>query len=208
MTDDIPIERSRLLAAAFEEIYRKGFCLTSMSDIAARAEACERELRRHFPTKRALGLALIDEVIEPMIDELMIRPVDHANASLASLGRVLHLLQEKARAGAFPCGCPLNNLAQEMSLLDAAFREQIERIYERWRGALARTLEREKDQGKVLPTVDPTAAATFLVAAIEGSMGITKTSRSADMLTSCCHALIDYLNAAVRAPHAEPVSMP
>jgi AcrR family transcriptional regulator len=53
--------RRRLLGAAEELFGRKGYESTSMSEVAERAEVGVGTLYHHFPDKRALLLALIDD---------------------------------------------------------------------------------------------------------------------------------------------------
>jgi TetR/AcrR family transcriptional repressor of nem operon len=79
-------------------------------------------------------------------------------------------------------GCPLNNLAQEMSPLDRRFRQEIEAICREWRSGLATALERGKAEGSVRSDVDSAAVAAFLVASIEGSYGLAKGTKDGGIL--------------------------
>jgi hypothetical protein len=79
-------------------------------------------------------------------------------------------------------GCPLNNLAQEMSPLDARFRKAIDGIYEEWIGGSAAGLERGRQEGSVRSEVDPRAVAGFIVATIEGSYGLAKGTKDGEIL--------------------------
>jgi hypothetical protein len=90
-------------------------------------------------------------------------------------------------------GCPLNNLAQEMSPLDPRFRRAINATFDAWREGFAGTLERGQAEGKVRREVDARKVAAFLVAAIEGSFGLAKSARSASMVRSNLELLNVYL---------------
>ena len=58
-------------------------------------------------------------------------------------------------------GCPLNNLAQEMSPLDEGFRARINGIYHDQRRAIKEALERGIEAGNVRKNVVPERAAAF-----------------------------------------------
>ncbi|HEV8177740.1 MAG TPA: TetR/AcrR family transcriptional regulator, partial [Gemmatimonadales bacterium] len=59
--------RDRLLNAAFEEIYRRGFQATSLDTILAKAGVTKGALYHHFPDKAALGYAVVDEVVKGLL---------------------------------------------------------------------------------------------------------------------------------------------
>jgi hypothetical protein len=81
-------------------------------------------------------------------------------------------------------GCPLNNLAQEMSPLDERFRRRIAATFETWTSGFAQVLERGLAAGTIRKDVDSKKMANFLVAAIEGSFGLAKAARSPALLRS------------------------
>lgn len=90
-------------------------------------------------------------------------------------------------------GCPLNNLAQEMSPLDEGFRLRLDRVAAELRDGFANALERGKRAGTVRADVDPKATALFVIAAMEGCVGMAKNAQSLDVLKSCGQGLIQYL---------------
>jgi AcrR family transcriptional regulator len=51
--------RDKLLKAAFEEIYRRGFQAASLDTILAKAGVTKGALYHHFPDKGALGYAVV-----------------------------------------------------------------------------------------------------------------------------------------------------
>src|SRR5258708_38566554 len=53
--------RGRILDAAFELFQRQGYNATSVHEIAAEARVTGGALHHHFPSKKALGLAVIEE---------------------------------------------------------------------------------------------------------------------------------------------------
>jgi AcrR family transcriptional regulator len=58
-----PARRERILAAAAELAARRGFHTVSMTDIGAQAGIVGSGVYRHFPTKEAILVALLDRVM-------------------------------------------------------------------------------------------------------------------------------------------------
>ena len=58
------VTRDKLLQAAFEEIYRRGFQSTSLDTILAKAGVTKGALYHYFPDKASLGYAVVEEVVK------------------------------------------------------------------------------------------------------------------------------------------------
>jgi TetR/AcrR family transcriptional regulator, transcriptional repressor for nem operon len=174
--------RERLLEAGFREIHRQGFQPASLEAIVEGAGVTKGALYHHFATKQALGYAVVDEIISSVLDERWITPLADAPDPVDAL---VALVRKAARAASVELGCPLNNLAQEMSGVDAGFQRRIERLYRRWEAGVARALERGQRQRRVRSDVDVGAAATFVVASIEGALGLAKTRGDHQPLQAC-----------------------
>jgi TetR/AcrR family transcriptional repressor of nem operon len=56
--------RARLIAAARSFVRRKGFAATSVDDLCAAAAVTKGAFFHHFPSKEALGVALVDDWTE------------------------------------------------------------------------------------------------------------------------------------------------
>ena len=190
--------RQRLLGAAFIEVYRSGFQAASLDTILARAGVTKGALYHHFSDKAALGYAVLDQVVAGLLLERWLRPLARLGADLDPLAALQALLRHRAAhitAHEVTLGCPLNNLAQEMSPLDDRFRRRINRTFDAWRKGFARTLDRARAAGTVRRNVDSRAVAGVLVAAIEGSIGLAKTARSRSLLRTNLEALATSLDA-------------
>ena len=187
--------RQRLLDAAFEEIYRHGFQAASLDTILSRAGVTKGALYHHFGGKAGLGHAVIDEVVRVKALDRWVAPLDPADDDpLASLQRTIRRCAAKLDARDIELGCPLNNLAQEMAPIDAEFRARIEATYDEWRAGYARAIRRAQKIGIVRKDVNPRKAATFLVAAAEGSFGSGPRAASRAMLRSNLEMLAAWLD--------------
>ena len=90
-------------------------------------------------------------------------------------------------------GCPLNNLAQEMSGLDEGFRQRIQRALETWQQGLAQALRRGQARGFVSEDVDPEKAAIFVLASLEGTIGLAKNAQSPEVFEDSWYGLERFL---------------
>jgi AcrR family transcriptional regulator len=184
--------RQRLLDAAFAEIYRHGFQAASLANILADTGLTKGALYHHFPDKKSLGLAVVDEIIGKRMTE---RFVDPLMASKQPMRAMLDLLGEKRRQpeASLKLGCPLNNLMQEMSPVDEDFRMGLRRVLSAWQIAFEETLQRAQAAGELRRDVDCRAAALFIVAAWEGCVGVAKNMQSADGFADCMAQLQGYV---------------
>jgi TetR/AcrR family transcriptional repressor of nem operon len=97
------------------------------------------------------------------------------------------------QTGSWLQGCPLNNLAQEMSPLDNGFHTRINRLYDTWRADVAAALERGIEAGTVKPTIAPNSVAALVVAAQMGIWGSGKSSRNEAVMRQAAEGLCEYL---------------
>jgi TetR/AcrR family transcriptional regulator, transcriptional repressor for nem operon len=187
------VTRDKLLKAAFEEIYRRGFQAASLDTILRKAGVTKGALYHHFPDKASLGYAVVDEVVKGLLLErwgVLKPPTDDP---LTALQRVLRERAAKLTTREVELGCPLNNLAQEMSPLDQRFRHEVNATFDIWTAAVAKDLERGQANETVRKDVDARKVAAFVVASIEGSFGLAKGAQSAAMLHSNLEVLSSFL---------------
>jgi len=195
------VTRQKLLSAAFEEIYRSGFQAASLDRILAKAGVTKGALYHHFVDKAALGYAVVDEVVKGLLLERWLGLLDqHTGDPLAALQGVFRQRAASLSADEIEFGCPLNNLAQEMSPLDERFRRLVDATFGAWRKGFAQALERGQADGSVRQDVDARKVAAFLVAAAEGSYGLAKSANSRTMLRSNLETLATYLDSLRPAP--------
>ncbi|MDX8397565.1 MAG: TetR/AcrR family transcriptional regulator, partial [Mariprofundaceae bacterium] len=182
--------KQALLEAAFEEMHRYGFQGTSISSILQRTGMTKGALFHHYPSKLALAYAVLDEVIEPMIVDIWLVPLDSRDDPIGALQDLLRSsvkrMSDHLGRNALLLGCPLNHLAQEMSPLDEGFKDRCNRIFSRWQSGITGVLVDGQDKGLVRMDVDAENTAMFLIASIEGAISMGKRTQS---LARCLEAL-------------------
>jgi len=195
--------RERLLEAGFREIHRRGFQPASLDTIVDEAGVTKGALYHHFANKQALGYAVVDEVLRAALYERWLGPIERAKDPLdALIGSIRKASQGKV---VIEIGCPMNNLAQEMSAVDEGFQQRICELYQRWEAGVMRALERGQMQGRVRRDVDVAEAATFIVASLAGALGLAKTRKNGAPLGACATGLTHYL-VALRPERRRPAS--
>lgn len=193
--------RDKLLQAAFCEIHRHGYQAASIANILHDTGLTKGALYHHFPTKHDLGLAVIDEVIRERLEGLIFRRLRASRQPMATL---LEIIGDKAGIDpqAIALGCPLNNLIQEMSPLDAAFKDKLKDILTTWGSTVEDALRRAQEDGSLRADVDCRAASLFIVSAWEGCVGIAKNLQSPASFWLCMEQLRGYVASLQAAPAA------
>lgn len=192
--------RETLLQHAFQQIHEYGFQAVSLDAILRDTGVTKGALYHHFPNKNALGYAVVEEVIAPMVDEFWIRPVVQSDGPVQALRRIIQSSGEAMTTEELRMGCPLNNLSQEMSPLDEGFRQRLDAIYEYWRHSLSDAFARGKSNNTVAEHVNPDTTAAFLIAALEGCIGIAKNAQSKEVLDQCGAGILNYLDSLLPDP--------
>src|ERR1043166_2686835 len=142
--------RSRILKAAFDEFYHNGFQGGSLNRIVDAAGTTKGGLFPHFDGKDDLGSAVIEEIIRPHMKAHWLETLANSIDPIADVKRTMQsFAQEAVEKGGIVHGCPLNNLAQEMSPLNEDFRKRIEKVYTEWRECLEAAFARGIKMGKV-----------------------------------------------------------
>ena len=187
--------RDQILKAAFRSVYEQGLSATSLDAVLARAGLTKGALYHHFECKQALGCALVDEVLAPMVLAQWVEPLRGTEDPITALRELLRAQAQAPSADVLRFGCPLNNLAQEVSSQDDELRRHLEAVMVRWVAALRDALARGQGAGTVRADADPERVARFVVAAIEGAISLAKTARDPAVLRGSYEELGSYLEA-------------
>jgi len=187
--------REKILMAAFDEIYSYGYQSASLSNILKNTGTTKGALYHHFKSKKELGLAVLDEVICASYRESWIEPLRTTDDPITIMTELLVNSSGQMTDEDVHRGCPLNNLAQEMSPIDADFRDRIRQAFTEWQEAIAAAMERGKAAGNVEKDLDTKSISLLVVATLEGCMGVAKNMQSLDTLMCCGRGLIDRMEA-------------
>jgi TetR/AcrR family transcriptional repressor of nem operon len=189
--------RERLLQAGFQEVYRSGFQSASIDTILAATNVTKGALYHHFDSKEELGHAIIEEIIAKFTRDKWSRPLERARNPINTLIAIVQATSVRPKD--VEGGCPLANLAQEMSALDDQFRKRLETIFHAWQEGIATALRRGQSEGTVRRDLVPEETAGFLIAMYEGYVMLAKNAQDAEVWNVGMRNIVGWLKS-LRAP--------
>jgi TetR/AcrR family transcriptional regulator, transcriptional repressor for nem operon len=154
-------------------------------------------LYHHFDSKEALGYAIVEEIIGPDNCRQWLRPLQTCKDPIETLIGIVQKLS--VRPEDVRGGCPLINLAQEMSPLDAGFRKRLATILGDWQDGVAAALLDGQKHGRVRRDLEAAQAAGFLVAVVEGYGSLAKNAQDAKVMKTGIKNIVGWLRS-IRAP--------
>lgn len=186
--------RRKVLDAAFDLFQKQGYNGTSMQHLMQATEVTGGALHHHFATKRSLALAVFEERVAPAVRETWIDPVRAATSFGQGIQTVFDEIIASIDARGSTSGCPLNNLAMELSLADPDFRKAASGIFREWQDALAERV-RETRAGSKMSKAARNDVAGFVVASYSGAMSLAKAEQSTAALRNAALILKRWLQA-------------
>jgi len=193
-------ERTRklLLQAAFREIHKSGFESTGLDTILAATGVTKGALYHHFRSKKAVGYAMVEEVVAKVMVDKWLRPFRSSADpidTLIGIVKATPLRLEEVRSG-----CPWNNLAQEMSQRDELFRKHLAKVLHDWQEGIATALRRGQAEGTVRRDLDARETASFLIAMYEGYVTLAKNAQDVNVWKVGIRNIVGWLRS-LRAPN-------
>ncbi len=196
-TNDPAGMRRKIIDASFALMSRDGYAASSMHDLRDASNVSSGAFAHHFPSKKALGLCVIREGIARAVADAWITPVSKATSAPAGIRDAFSAIVAELERNGSVSGCPLNNLAVELSSHDPELRQEMDAIFESWRAAIAGKLRDDLDAG-LASDLDPQRAAMFVVAVYSGAMAMAKASQTTAPLLDSLSELINYFRTLYR----------
>lgn len=187
-----PDVRTRIVMAAMELFWAKGFNSTSIADILSRTQLNAGSLYHVFPGKQDVLIAVL-EAYRDGIDENLLAPAwegvdDPIERIFALLARYRWMILET------DCtyGCPIGSLALELHEADPVVRALLAVNFANWAGAIERCLDAAGDR---LPgDLDKRALAEFVLTTMEGGVMQARTHRDVGYFDRGVEALRDHFD--------------
>jgi TetR/AcrR family transcriptional repressor of nem operon len=178
--------RDQIIDAATRLIHLQGYHSTSLDDVLSESGVGKGNFYYYFRSKEELGYAIIDRftdglvqrTLEPILDARGRDPIAQIHAFF---DRVLEAQRQRNCVG----GCPIGNLASELSDVHEGFRLRLVRIFSDWRAHLTGTLIRAQAEGQIDANREPATIAEFLLAALEGAILMTKVTKDITVMERC-----------------------
>jgi TetR/AcrR family transcriptional regulator, transcriptional repressor for nem operon len=169
--------RERLVTITRDLVHGSTYADVSVEDVCKAAGVNKGSLYHFFGSKHALGLAVLElnwTMMSGLLDEAFeaeAPPLERLDRFLVAYSSMMRTMQD--RLGAVP-GCPLGNLAAELSAHDPQMRTRVAEVLAAWTDRVASVVRDAQARGDVDPTLDPTTAARSLVACIQGFSVLAK----------------------------------
>ena len=177
MTSTTPVRdtRARIIGAAMELFWSKGYGSTSIADILGQAGVNSGSLYHFFPGKQDLLVAVLEEYrdgIGPMLLDPAWEGVDDPIERIFAL-----LAQYRELIVMTDClyGCPIGSLALELHEPDPIVRQRMVENFDAWTGAIRACLEQAENRFPA--DSDFQSLAEFTLTVMEGAVMQARTYR-------------------------------
>lgn len=165
--------RAAIVEAASDLIHVNGFRTTSVNEIIDQIGMTKGAFFHHFKNKKQLGFAIIDHW-KDVLYEKWVKPLEDTDDPLTTLYELPYSIYSKYTLEEIAKGCPLANLATELSPIDDDFREQIQEIYEMMEKGVSDSLIKGQNNGVVSEDADPVLLARFYEDLMAGTRSVSK----------------------------------
>ncbi|MCO4798177.1 MAG: TetR/AcrR family transcriptional regulator [Colwelliaceae bacterium] len=182
--------RQKILDISADEIHQNGFTATSLSIILKRCDISKGALYHHFSNKMELGYAVFEEVYTPMFLSMW-APAVEIEDPISGLCNFFEDMSKEMSCDEVVCGCPLNNLCQEMSGVDEGFRLRILNMQQQLNHLIAFNLQRVSSE--LREGLDFNQVAYFIVSSFHGSSSLSKSAKNKDLFDKVISELCCYI---------------
>ena len=178
--------QERLVEAAGLLWHSRSYADVGVSEICEVADVRKGSFYHFFSSKQDLAVAVIDRHWKADYETILVPALATGDTPLAQLQQLMvGIVGEVGRLThdlGFMPGCPFGNLAGELSTIDGAVRERLERLFDSQRAALQDLLDRAVSAGELPETTDTDEAARAMLAYIEGVLLMSKNANDASIV--------------------------
>lgn len=167
--------REQLVATAADLIWSRGYSRTSVDDIIRTADVSKGSFYHHFPSKEALGLAVIDVWTDHFGTHIAANLSDTRSPEENIHGILDAMVGTQQESGYR--GCPLGRLALEMGDVSEAFRQRLQEGFNDLSDLFTGYLEKAG-----LPQPEAKAQGHCMLATLEGAMMLEKVNGGGSVL--------------------------
>jgi len=184
--------REKLIETARNLFLQNGYGNTGVAQILKTADVGSGSLYHFFPTKEDLLLAVLHKYKE-LLHPMVIQPVfDRVTDPIERIFGVLDGYRQMLVMMQFSMGCPIGNLALELSNSHPAARQLLAENFTGWRLAIEKCLNDAADR---LPeNVSAEGLAQFVLTTMEGAVMLARTYRNLEPYNNAVSQLRDYFD--------------
>ncbi|WP_421379693.1 TetR/AcrR family transcriptional regulator [Bacillus salacetis] len=162
--------------------HSKGYENTKLAEILSETGIGKGQFYHYFKSKRDLGEAVIDHLISEMKEELFDGILDQVLPPKVKIQKMLDKILVLQLEHEGKRGCPIGNLAIELSEHDPLFREKLALFFEQWEKKVHQILNEMKQNGEFASGLNTLKKARMMIATIEGGILLMKNKQDIDVL--------------------------
>jgi TetR/AcrR family transcriptional regulator, transcriptional repressor for nem operon len=166
--------RRMILEKAFSLIYTKGYQTTSIDDIIATTQVTKGAFFYHFKTKDEMGVAILKEILNPVMHDILIKPIQNSDNPTKDIYNTMKQLLFNVSFLQVQYGCPLGNLTQEMTPWHTEFNQILDQLVKNWQLSIQECINKGIVKGRLNETVQSEQVAYFIISSYWGIRNIGK----------------------------------
>jgi TetR/AcrR family transcriptional repressor of lmrAB and yxaGH operons len=187
--------RSRMISAAAQLFREHGYHATAFSDVVQASGAARGSIYFHFPGgKQELAreaIVLAGDEIEQMV-ALAAGLSDGPGSFVRALG---DMVAARLEGSDYRSGCAIATMVLELAPQNEELSNDFEKVFERWRQALARQFEK---WGIVAGRA--TGLSDLVMSVFEGALVVSRAARRIDSFAAAIEALAEFVEHEPRCP--------
>ncbi len=186
--------QERILNSARELIYASSYADVGVASICEHAGVKKGSFYHFFPSKSDLTRAVLEtyfiDIKERIIGQALMDDLPPLQ-QLQNITQIVYEFQKqtKEQTGQI-LGCPLGNLATELSTTDEPIRNKIANIFQRLQESFQLLLEKAHERGDITD-INTEATAAAMLAYFEGVIMMAKTRNDAEVVKQLLPAMVN-----------------
>lgn len=167
--------RDRLIDAAMNLFWEKGYANTSMSDLLGAAKANSGSFYHFFKSKEDLLVAVLDKYLMLLHPALLAPAWEGIDDPIERIFALLARYRMLILATDCTYGCPIGRLALEIGAEQREVHGLLAKNFDGWTAAVAGCLEQAADRFPA--DVDRVRLSNFVLAVMEGGVMLSRSHR-------------------------------
>jgi TetR/AcrR family transcriptional regulator, transcriptional repressor for nem operon len=183
--------RSRIIEAARDLFWEKGYNSTSVADILSRSQVNSGSLYHFFPSKQDVLIGVLTAYRDGIEAWLLSRAWGGVDDPIEKIFALLNHYRWRLLETECLYGCPIGSLALELHEPDPPVRELLAANFDGWTEAVKKCLDAAK--GRLPKGADTHALSQFILTVMEGGVMQARTHRNLRAYDASVAGLRDYL---------------
>ncbi len=184
--------RERIVESARQLFFQQGYTATGIAQILHESGSNSGSLYHFFPTKEDLLVAVLERYRDMLQSHVIGPAYERVSDPVERVFAVLDGYRQLLNVTDFNLGCPIGNLALEMSNSHPNVRRLIVENFQGWCAAVQDTIEQA--MGRFPEETNAQQLSRYVLAAMEGAVMLARTYRDLEPFDSAVLQLRDHFD--------------